>query len=111
MKKAVVFAVVLILTVAFSGVTAGKGDAAKGKAVYAKRCGTCHGPEGERKEAVAKVMKVEIPHIGSKEVQAKSDDHLKKVVTAGQGKMKAVTGLSDADVADLIAFMRTLAKK
>ncbi len=111
MKKAVVFAVALILTVALSGMTAGKGDAAKGKAVYAKRCGTCHGPEGEPKEAVAKMMKVEIPHIGSKEVQAKSDDDLKKVVTAGQGKMKAVTGLSDADVADLIAFMRTLAKK
>ncbi len=111
MKKAVVFAVVLILTVAFSGMTAGKGDAAKGKAVYAKRCGTCHGPAGEPKAAVAKMMKVEIPHIGSKEVQAKSDDDLKKVVTAGQGKMKAVTGLSDADVADLVAFMRTLAKK
>lgn len=111
MKRAVVFAVVLILTVALSGMTAGKGDAAKGKAVYAKRCGTCHGPEGEPKEAVAKMMKVEIPHIGSKEVQAKSDDDLKKVVTAGQGKMKAVTGLSDADVADLVAFMRTLAKK
>ncbi len=111
MKKAVVFAVVLILTVALSGMTAGKGDAVKGKAVYAKRCGTCHGPEGEPKAAVAKMMKVEIPHIGSKEVQAKSDDDLKKVVTAGQGKMKAVTGLSDADVADLIAFMRTLAKK
>ncbi len=111
MKKAAVLAVVLILTVAFSGMTAGKGDAAKGKAVYTKRCGTCHGPEGEPKEAIAKMMKVEIPHIGSKEVQAKSDDDLKKVVTAGQGKMKAVTGLSDADVADLVAFMRTLAKK
>jgi mono/diheme cytochrome c family protein len=111
MKKAAVLAVAVILSVAFSGMTAGKGDAAKGKALYAKRCGTCHGPEGEPKEAVAKMMKVEIPHIGSKEVQAKSHDDLKKVVTAGQGKMKGVTGLSDADVGDLVAFMRTLAKK
>lgn len=111
MRKVAVLAVVLILTVAVSGMAAAKGDVAKGKALYAKRCGTCHGPEGEPKEAVAKMMKVQVPHLGSKEVQAKSDDDLKKVITAGQGKMKAVTGLSDADVADLIAFMRTLAKK
>jgi mono/diheme cytochrome c family protein len=111
MRKAAVLAAVLILAVAFSGLAAGKGDAAKGKAVYAKRCGTCHGSEGEPKEAISKMMKVTIPHIGSKEVQAKSDDDLKKIITAGQGKMKAVTGLSDADLADVIAFMRTLAKK
>ena len=49
-------------------------------------------------------------HLGSKEVQAKSDAELTKDITAGNGKMKAVAGLSEADVANVVAFVRTLKK-
>ncbi len=87
------------------------GDAAAGKAVYTKKCASCHGEKGEGKEAIAKMMKVEMKHLGSKEVQAKSDDELKKDTTQGFGKMKGVQGLSEKDVADLIAYMRSLAQK
>jgi hypothetical protein len=38
------------------------------------------------------------------------DEEIKKVTMEGKGKMKGVTGLSDADVANLIAFVRTLKK-
>jgi len=48
--------------------------------------------------------------LGSKEVQAKTDDQLKKDTTAGIGKMQPVKGLSDTQFPDLIAFLRTLAK-
>jgi mono/diheme cytochrome c family protein len=47
--------------------------------------------------------------LGSAEVQAKSDDELKKDITAGNGKMKAVA-VSDAQAADLVAYIRTLKK-
>jgi mono/diheme cytochrome c family protein len=103
-----------ILAVAFLASTASAapaGDGAAGKAVYTKKCASCHGEKGEGKEAIAKMMKVEMKHLGSKEVQAKSDDELKKDTTQGFGKMKGVQGLSEKDVADLIAYVRSLAQK
>ncbi|MBI3403973.1 MAG: cytochrome c [Acidobacteria bacterium] len=86
-----------------------KGDAAAGKTLFGAKCATCHGAAGEGKDAIAKMMKVEIKHLGSKEVQARSDADLKKVVADGTGKMKAVK-LTDAETANLIAFLRTLKK-
>ena len=86
-----------------------KGDAAAGKSVYTAKCATCHGAAGEGKEAIAKMMKVELKHLGSKEVQAKSDADLKKVIADGSGKMKGVK-LTDAETANLLAFLRTLKK-
>jgi mono/diheme cytochrome c family protein len=90
-------------------VTAG-GDAKAGKVVFDKKCANCHGPNGEGKPALAKALKVEIRDLGSKEVQAKKDDQLKKESTEGVGKMKAVVGLKDDEVANLIAFIRSLKK-
>jgi mono/diheme cytochrome c family protein len=87
------------------------GDVAAGKAMFAKKCSTCHGAAGEGKDAIAKMMKVEMKPLGSQEVQAKSDSDLAKVIKDGTGKMKPVADLSDKDIQDLIAYMRTLAKK
>ncbi len=101
--------VVLVLSIP-SVVLAG-GDAEAGKAVYDKKCATCHGKEGEGKAAIAKMMKVELRHLGSTEVQAKSDEQLKKESLEGIGKMKPVKGVSDEDAANLIAYLRTLKQK
>jgi hypothetical protein len=57
---------------------------------------------------MAKMLKVEMRALGSKEVQAQSDVDLKKVITQGKGKMKGVSGLSDKQVDDVVAFVRTL---
>lgn len=103
--------VLVALAMAAPPLFAQKGDAAAGKAVYWKKCATCHGAEGEGKEAIAKMMKVELRHLGSKEVQAKSDADLKKLSAEGTGKMKPVTGLKDADLNNLVAYLRSLAKK
>jgi mono/diheme cytochrome c family protein len=83
-------------------------DAAAGKAVYEKSCKSCHGPDGAGNPAVAKMMKVEMKHLGSKDVQAKSDDDLKAVVTNGAGKMKPVANVSGDQVAAVVAFVRSL---
>jgi len=109
MRKAVVAALFLAL-ITSPGVFAA-GNAAAGKAVYAKRCEACHAEDGNGKEAVAKMMNTTIPPLPSKDVQALSDDQIGKVITAGKDKMKPVTGLSGADVANLVAFIRSLAKK
>jgi mono/diheme cytochrome c family protein len=82
-----------------------------GKEVFAKKCASCHGAAGEGKDAIAKMMKVEMRHLGSKEVLAKSDAELKKNILEGTGKMKSVTGLDAKAADDLVAYMRTLKTK
>ena len=89
---------------------AGKGDAAAGKEVYKTHCAICHGPNGEGNPNIAKRLKVTMRHLGSKEVQAKSDDELRKDITKGTGQMKPA-GLKAGEVDDVIAHMRTLKEK
>lgn len=102
---------VMLAAVAAPLFSASKGDATAGKAVFTKRCVTCHGSNGEGRWVIAKIFRVEMPHLGSKEVQARSDADLGKVVTEGKGKMKPAAGLSEQEIADVIAFVRTLAQK
>ena len=86
------------------------GDAAAGKEIFSKKCASCHGAAGEGKESVAKTLKVTIRPLGSKEVQAKSDEELKKNFLEGTGKMKSVTGIDAKAADDVIAYLRTLKK-
>ena len=83
------------------------GDAKAGKAVFDKQCATCHGPDGTPKDALAKMLKVEMRHLGSKEVQAKSDADIHKIILEGYNKMKPQK-LAEKDVANGIAHIRTL---
>jgi mono/diheme cytochrome c family protein len=93
----------------FSLVGADKGDAAKGKEIFISRCSVCHGDSGEGKEAIAKMLGVKMPVLGSKEVQSLDDAAIKKIISEGKGKMKPVS-LSDQEMNDLVAFLRTLKK-
>ena len=111
MKPWLTLLVIVVVAVALPLLSAGKGNAEAGKAIYTKRCATCHGAAGEGKEAIAKMLKVEIKHLGSKEVQSKSDAELHNIIVKGFGKMKPVTGLSEQETTNLIAYVRTLAKK
>jgi len=86
----------------------GKGDVAKGKVLFS-RCAICHGDRGEGKEAIAKAFGVQMPALSSKEVQSLDDATLKKIITEGKGKMKPVN-LTDPEVEDVIAFLRSLKK-
>jgi len=87
-----------------------EGDAKAGKAVYEKKCKICHGATGEGNPAMARVMKVEIKNLGTKEIQAKKDEEWKKAITDGTGKMKPIKELSPAEIANVIAYSRTLKK-
>ncbi len=109
MKRLLVVAVICFVAAA-PALFAQKGDAAAGKAIYTSKCAMCHGPDGAGKDTMAKMLKVEFKHLGSKEVQGKSDADLKKEITEGTGKMKGIKLASDSDMANLIAYMRTLKK-
>jgi mono/diheme cytochrome c family protein len=82
--------------------------AAEGKELYTAKCVACHGANGEGKAAIAKMFNVTQKPLGSKEVQAKSDADLKKVILEGQGKMKPVTGVTPKQADDIVAYVRTL---
>ena len=86
-------------------------DTAAGKDLFSKKCANCHGAAGEGKDAIAKMFQVEMKPLASKEVQAKSDDDLKKVILEGSGKMKPVKDVDAKNADDIVAYMRTLAKK
>ncbi len=87
------------------------GDAAAGKDVFMKKCKTCHGEDGQGNQGMAKLLKTTITPLDSDEVQTKSDADIKTVITQGKDKMKPVQGLSDSDIGNVIAFVRTFKKK
>lgn len=111
MQAVVRFAVAVAFLLGTDVALAQQGDAKAGKATYDKQCATCHGADGTAKEPIAKMLKVEIKHLGSKEIQAKSDADLRKTIAQGMGKMKAVKGLADQDVGNVVAHLRTLAQR
>ena len=110
MKKSI-FAVIVIASF-FAGLPLfAAGDAAAGKDAYMKKCASCHGPDGLGKDQIAQMMKIKFTPLGAKEVQAKSDADLKKISIEGGGKMKAVKDVNDTMADDIVAFLRTFAKK
>jgi len=86
-------------------------DTAAGKDLYGKKCASCHGANGEGKEAIAKMFSVEMKPLTSKDVLSKTDTDLKKAMLEGSGKMKAVKDLDAKDADDIVAYLRSLAKK
>lgn len=100
---------VLVLIVTASIATAA--DAHAGQAIYEKSCKACHGNDGQGNPGLAKAMSVTIPDLRSSEVQSKTDAQLKKVIAEGKGKMRPVASVSVDQTQDIIAYIRTLAKK
>jgi mono/diheme cytochrome c family protein len=109
MVVAVAMAVAMVLSLALPQAALSGGDAEKGKALYTAKCKMCHAAEGEGNPGMAKMLKVEMKALGSKEVQAMKDAELKKDFAEGNGKMKPVK-LTDEEAANVIAFLRTLKK-
>lgn len=79
-------------------------DAAAGKAIYATKCKTCHGADGDGNPAMAKALKVEI-----KPLSATTSD-VKGVIVNGQGKMKPMSAVAGADLDNVVAYVKTMKK-
>ena len=101
--------ILFVLGLAAAAITLQAADAAAGKAAYDKSCKSCHGADGTANPAIAKMMKVDMRNLQTPEVQATSDDDLKKIIVDGKGKMKPMPSLSGS-AADIVAYMRSLKK-
>ena len=111
MKRLNVTIIVLVLVIIAGCGSTFAQDAAAGKAVYAQKCQSCHATDGNGNATMANALKVEIKPLSSDEVQKMSDADLKKIITAGMGKMKPVAGMMPAEVDSVVAFVRTFKKK
>jgi mono/diheme cytochrome c family protein len=97
----------VILTVAILIILPATLAAADGAAVYKAKCAMCHGADGSGMTPMGKSMKLR--DLRSPEVQKQSDAELIKVTADGKGKMPAYKGkLTDAEIAAVVAHMRTL---
>ena len=91
------------------GTAAWSADAKAGKATYDKLCSSCHAADGKGNPGMAKVMKG--LDIVGKATQAKKDDQLLKVIVQGEGKMPGSgKNLSKQEQANVLAYVRSLAK-
>ncbi len=83
--------------------------AESGADLYKSKCQGCHGPGGVPNAGMAKSMGMK--PLGESDVQAMSDADLTATIENGKGKMKGFKGtLSDAQVKDLVTYIRTLKK-
>jgi len=92
-------------------------DVAKGATLYAANCASCHGPrgDGDGPVAVALVPKPAKHHDGAY-MNALTNEHLFRVIkeggpSVGKSPLMAPWGgmLSDAQIWDVVAFVRSLA--
>ncbi len=78
--------------------------------LFKSKCAACHGADGTGSTPVGKSMKIRDFH--SPDVQKQSDADLTQIITAGKGAMPSYKGkLTDAQIKDLVGYIRSLAKK
>lgn len=108
--QAVLTLVPALLMLALSAPAAASGDAAKGKGLYARKCQSCHAADGSGSPAMQKKHGDEWKAHGSDAVQGMTDEELTQAFRQPAIHKGIAASLSDGDLADLVAFIRTLKK-
>lgn len=86
------------------------GAQAPGEIVYKQKCAMCHGADGEGNTPAGKMMKV--TSLKSPDIVKESNPQLIEVTKKGKGKMPEFgTKLTDKQIMDVVAYIRTLQKK
>lgn len=94
----------------------GKGENAQagpsGAQVYAKKCLSCHGKQGEGVAKIAAMLKTKIADFRGRTVTADTLTAWKKIATEGKGKMpgQAKSKLTGEEIDSALAYIATLAK-
>ncbi len=84
-------------------------DIANGEKVYKAKCASCHGPDGKGETAAGKATKAR--DICSDDVKKESDAAWTDIIMKGKNKMPLYDKkLTDTEVKDVIAYMRSLCK-
>lgn len=89
-----------------------KGDASSGKKIFATNCASCHGVKGAGDGVAAAALNPKPANFAKGKFKYGSTDAaLKKIIKSGKGSMPPWGSvLSDKDVDNLIAHIRTLKK-
>ncbi len=112
------WAVLIGILLVAGGVSAQlRGDAGKGRDLYVEKCVLCHGAQGEGWDWTKKVAKPPVPVPDLAKVGPERSDQFLFDVIKGGGEAVGKTRfmppfgfqLSDREVWDLIAYMRSLA--
>ncbi|MHB8888325.1 MAG: c-type cytochrome [Acidobacteriaceae bacterium] len=80
------------------------------ESIYKTKCAMCHAADGSGNTPAGKRMNV--PPLKSPDIVKKSDAELIAATKNGKGKMKGYANkLTDSQIKELIAYVRTLQKK
>ena len=105
LKQSVRFCVISFLAASTMCVAQGSGAD-----TYKSKCQMCHAADGSGNTPTGKSTKV-VP-FSSPDIVSKSDADLVAITKNGKGKMPAYAGkLTDAQITDVVAHIRTLQKK
>jgi mono/diheme cytochrome c family protein len=96
----------MVLAVVASLASAACFAQSSGQATYKAKCQMCHGATGTPSPGMAKMMGIK--PLSDPDIQKLTDDQMIAAVKNGKGKMKPVTGLTDAQIKDAVAFYRGL---
>ncbi len=78
-------------------------------ATFKAKCAMCHGADGKGSPTG---LKMGAHDFTSADVQKQTDAQLTEIITKGKAKMPAYDGkLKDTEIKDLVAYIRSLAKK
>jgi mono/diheme cytochrome c family protein len=108
MKK-VLSGIVAVAVLCLAGAVVSAQDKASGEKVYKAKCAICHGPDGKGETATGKTTKAR--DLCSAEVKKETDAAWTDIIVKGQNKMPSYDKkITDAEVKDVIAYMRSLCK-
>jgi cytochrome c553 len=113
---AVVIAIMVALML--DGMVLAAGDAAKGRATFQQFCSGCHGEAGKGDGAMGAALNPKPKDLSEKAYnRSLKDDYLAKIIKGGGqavGKSPMMpnvgSSLKDGEVADVIAYIRSMAK-
>ena len=95
---------ILALAICLAGTTAFAQSS--GEAIYKGRCAMCHGANGTPSAGMAKMLGIK--PASDPEMKKLSIEQIESTVKNGKGKMKPVSGLSDAQIRAVAEYFKTL---
>ncbi|RME93910.1 MAG: cytochrome c [Verrucomicrobia bacterium] len=106
--------VAILIAGLMAGAALQAADLSKGKAVFDKKCAKCHGKDGKGQTTMGRKLKIKDYTKAESWAKVKDEEAVKAIKEGykrnGKKVMPAVKGLSDEDIQNVIAYMKSLKK-